>query len=103
MDAWINDPPSESEDESVPSNTQYITNNTQSLFSGDHQENYYHSSNLDSYGGEQKNRTYVELSTEEMDKKRESRKQSEKINPFYIKNSSKGKLTQKVYFFSHEL
>ncbi len=96
LDAWINDPPSESEDESVPTHTQFeTTNNNQDLFSG---ESYYHGSNLDSYSGSdyQKSKNYAELSTEELEKQRETRKQSEKLNPFYLKDSSKSKLTENV-------
>ncbi len=102
LDAWINDPPSEDEDESVRTNTQFDTNNnndnsSQNLFQG---ESYYHGSNLDSYGGSdyQKSTNYVEPSTEELEKKRETRKQSEKLNPFYLKDSPKAKLTENVCF-----
>ncbi len=98
MDAWINDPPSESEDETVPAATTHYETKNQSLFSGDTQENYYHSSNLDSYSGENKTKSYSELTPEELDKQRESRKQSEKLNPFYLKDSSKAKSTQRVCF-----
>jgi hypothetical protein len=96
LDAWINDPPSESDEESVPKNTHSDTNN-QSLFYG---ESYYHGSNLDSYGGDgsdyQKSKNYVVQTTEEVEKQRETRKQSEKMNPFYLKDSSKAKLPQTV-------
>ncbi len=98
LDAWINDPPSESEDESVPSSAPFETNNNnsnQNLFYG---ESYYHGSNLDSYSGSdyQKSKNYVEPSVEEIEKQRETRKQSEKLNPFYLKDSSKAKQIEQV-------
>jgi hypothetical protein len=89
LDAWINDPPSESEDESTATvNTRFETSNTNSinntsLFSGDNGENYYHGSNLDSHGGGgsggdsasySKSKTYAEPTSEELGKQRESRK-----------------------------
>ncbi len=83
LDAWINDPPSESEDESVPSNPRY--DNTGGLFSGDNVTPEYH-----------KPKTYVEPTTEELEKQRESRKQSEQMNPFYLKDTKKTKSTHKV-------
>jgi len=102
LDAWINDPPSESEDEAVPTAVRYENNthNNQSLFSGDSSESYYHGSNLDSYtgdgSGDHKAKNYVEPTTEELDKQREIRKQSQKMNPFYLKESTKAKSIQKV-------
>jgi hypothetical protein len=97
LDAWINDPPSESEEESVPKNISYENKDNKNLFYG---ESYYHGSNLDSYSGDgsdyQKSKNYVEPSSEELEKQRETRKQSEKMNPFYLKDSSKTKLTQQV-------
>ena len=102
LDAWINDPPSDSEDEAVPTTAHFENNHNQSLFSGDNKDNYYHGSNLDSYSGDSssynQSKTYVELTSDELEKQRESRKQSEKMNPFYLKDSAKSKLTQKVKF-----
>lgn len=82
LDAWINDPPSESEDESVPSHPRY--ENT-ALFSGENSTTDY-----------SKAKVYVEPSTEELTKQRESRKQSEQMNPFYLKDTKKSKQTSKV-------
>ncbi|CAF0892405.1 unnamed protein product [Rotaria sordida] len=100
LDAWINDPPSESDEESEIKPRHFDNTHNQSLFSGDNTENYYHGSNLDSYSGDQSdsNRTknYVEPSTEEIEEQREKRKQSEKMNPFYIKDSTKIKSLQKT-------
>jgi len=105
LDAWINDPPSESEDESVPTNihdNNNKNNNNQSLFYG---ESYYHGSNLDSYSGDgtdyQKSKNYVEPSAEELEKQRETRKESQKMNPFYLKDSSKAKLPLTVDIKMH--
>lgn len=103
LDAWINDPPSESEDETVSTNTFETkttttnNNNNSTLFSG---ESYYHGSNLDSHGGDyQKTKNYVELTNEELEKHRVARKESQNMNPYYVKDSSKAKLTQQVYRF----
>ncbi len=85
LDAWINDPPSESEDESISTNSRY--DNT-GFYPGGSTENY-----VPEY---QNTKKYVEPTTEELEKQRESRKQSEKINPFYIKDTKKPKLTQNV-------
>ncbi|CAF2526332.1 unnamed protein product [Rotaria sp. Silwood2] len=94
LDAWINDPPSDSEDESVTTSSRYYDNN--SLFYGDNGENY----NLNSYSGEtvnyQKSKKYVEPTVEELEHQRESRKQSEQMNPFYLKDSKKPKSAEKT-------
>lgn len=99
LDAWINEPPSESEDESVPTQARY-ENTSQNLFSGNKRENFYHGSNLDSYSGEGSGhaptKTYAEPSNEELKKQRENRKESEKMNPFYLKDSGKSKAASKV-------
>ncbi len=96
LDAWINDPPSESEDESTATNARggAFSEKTSGLFYGDTSgDNYYHGSNLDSHTGGssayQKPKSYVEPTPEELEKQRESRKQSQKMNPFYLKDSSK--------------
>ncbi|CAF2194416.1 unnamed protein product [Rotaria magnacalcarata] len=98
LDAWINDPPSDSEDESEKKRNQFDT--SQTLFAADSTESYYHGSNLDSYSGNQsdssKPKTYVELSSEEIEQRRENRKQSEKMNPFYLKDSAKANSVQKI-------
>ncbi|CAF3775931.1 unnamed protein product [Adineta steineri] len=94
LDAWINDPPSESEDESVPTNQYYENKNTtQNLFSNnDNKEDYYHSSNLSSYPGDgsgyTQSKTYAEPSTEEIEKQRETRKQSEKTDASPISSNT---------------
>ena len=99
LDAWINEPPSESEDESVPTQARY-ENTNQNLFSGDKRDNFYHGSNLDSYPGEGSSqgptKTYAEPSSDELKKQRENRKESEKMNPFYLKDTGKSKATSKV-------
>ncbi len=82
MDAWINDPPSESEDESIPENSR----------------EFFPSGNTENYTPEyQKSRNYVEPTTEELEKQRETRKQSEQVNPFYLKDTKKIKPTPKVF------
>ncbi|CAF0958357.1 unnamed protein product [Adineta ricciae] len=91
LDAWINDPPSESEDETVPSNPYEYTK--QGLFSEDQRENYYHGSNLSSNTGDNSPKHYAELTGEELERQRETRKQSEHLNPFYIKETKKTKST----------
>ncbi|CAF1088166.1 unnamed protein product [Rotaria sp. Silwood1] len=100
LDAWINDPPSESDDESVTKPSSFDKTNNPSLFYGDNRENYYHGSNLDSYSGDQsgynKPKNYVEPTAEELEEQREKRKQSEKMNPFYLKDTTKIKSTQKT-------
>lgn len=89
MDAWINDPPSESEDEAIMANiTEFFPNK-----------------NSESYAPEyQKTKNYVEPTQEELDKQRETRKQSEQTNPFYLKDAKKTKPIEKVlneiFFFS---
>ncbi|CAF4163734.1 unnamed protein product, partial [Rotaria sordida] len=91
LNAWINDPPSDSEDESITTSSYY---DNKDLFYGDNGENY--NSNL--YSGVtlsyQKSKKYIGLTAEELEKQRESRKQSEQMNPFYLKDSKKPKVTQ---------
>jgi hypothetical protein len=82
LDAWINDPPSESEDESTPNNYRY--DNT-GLFAGNNEA-----------PEPRKSKTYVEPTTEELEKQRETRKQSERMNPFYLKDTKKTKSTHQV-------
>ncbi|CAF1142820.1 unnamed protein product [Rotaria sordida] len=93
LNAWINDPPSDSEDESITTSSYY---DNKDLFYGDNGENY--NSNL--YSGVtlsyQKSKKYIGLTAEELEKQRESRKQSEQMNPFYLKDSKKPKVTQTV-------
>ncbi|CAF3480966.1 unnamed protein product [Rotaria socialis] len=93
LDAWINDPPSESEDESSSTNTRY---DSKGLFDGNEGDN----NNSNAYSGDkysyQKANHYAELTTEELEKQRESRKQSEKMNPFYLKDTKKPKSTQQT-------
>ena len=101
LDAWINDPPSESEDETVPTPNQYenTNKNTSNIFYG---ENYYHGSNQDSYsgeGGDYKKTTYVEPSAEELESRKKTRKESENINPYYIKGSSASKVDFSKFVF----
>ncbi|CAF1176469.1 unnamed protein product [Rotaria sordida] len=91
LDAWINDPPSDSEDESITTSSHY---DNKDLFYGDNGENYNsYSSETLSY---QKSKKYIEPTPEELEKQRESRKQSEQMNPFYLKDSKKPKLTQQT-------
>lgn len=100
LDAWINDPPSESEDESVSKNGRYETNYDRNLFTGDQSESYYHGTQVDSHGldpssyGKAKN--YVEPSEEEIAQQRESRKQNERMNPFYLPDKPKSKAANNV-------
>lgn len=88
LDAWINDPPSESEDESTPSNSSY---DNRGLFYGDNENN----SNT-SYDGYQKTKNYTEPTPEELEQQRQTRRQTEKMNPFYLKDTKKPKPIQKV-------
>ncbi|CAF1227393.1 unnamed protein product [Rotaria sp. Silwood1] len=92
LDAWINDPPSESEDESVTTSSRY---DNKGLFYGDNGDNYNSNSYYGDTLGYQKSKKYIEPTAEELEKQRESRKQSEQMNPFYLKDSKKSKLTQK--------
>ncbi|CAF2159774.1 unnamed protein product [Rotaria magnacalcarata] len=98
LDAWINDPPSESEDESPSTNTRY---DSKGLFDGDEVDN----NNSNAYSADkysyQKAKPYAELTTEELEKQRESRKQSEQMNPFYLKDTKKTKSTQQTETSSH--
>ncbi|CAF3324071.1 unnamed protein product [Rotaria socialis] len=98
LDAWINDPPSDSEDEPEKKHNQFVASST--LFAADNTESYYHGSNLDSYSGDQsdssKPKNYVELTSDEIEQRRENRKQSEKMNPFYLKDSAKANLAPKT-------
>ena len=86
LDGWINDPPSDSEDESITASSHY---DNKDLFYGDNGEN----SNSNLYSGVtlsyQKSKKYIEPTAEELEKQRESRKQSEQMNPFYLKDSKK--------------
>ncbi|CAF1223260.1 unnamed protein product, partial [Didymodactylos carnosus] len=98
LDAWINDPPSESEDETELASS---SQNANQLFYG-HEEShgaggdsYYHGSNLTSSGTDgvhRKSKYYEEPSAEVLEKQRADRKQSEKLNPFYLKDISKSSL-----------
>lgn len=82
LDAWINEPPSESEDETPVMNIRHENN---ILFSGEtHSTDY------------PKAKVYVEPSSEELVKQRESRKQSEQMNPFYLKDTKKNKVDEKI-------
>ncbi|CAF1217682.1 unnamed protein product [Adineta steineri] len=92
LDAWINDPPSESEDESVTTDSRH---DNSGFFYGKHEENYSSNSYSNETSNYQQPRNYVEPTTDELEKQRESRKQSENMNPFYLKDSKKTKLTQK--------
>lgn len=78
LDAWINEPPSESEDETPVIN---IRSENNILFSGEPSP---------------KAKVYVEPSHEELAKQRESRKQSEQMNPFYLKDTKKTKAISQV-------
>jgi len=95
LDAWINDPPSESEDESSSKNGQYDTNSNRNLFSGDQNESYYHGGQLDSHGletsGYNKPKNYTDPSEEELAERRESRKRREKADPYYLADKPKSK------------
>ncbi|CAF4203003.1 unnamed protein product, partial [Adineta steineri] len=92
LDAWINDPPSESEDESVTTDSRH---DNSGFFYGKHEENYSSNSYSNETSNYQQPRNYVEPTTDELEKQRESRKQSENMNPFYLKDTKKTKLTQK--------
>ena len=86
LDAWINDPPSESEDETVPTNHRYDDNK---LFSDQNSTPEY-----------PKARTYVEPTVEEIEKQRKSRKQTEQMNPFYLKDAKRtSKVMRNLIFF----
>ncbi|CAF4027415.1 unnamed protein product [Rotaria sordida] len=93
LNAWINDPPSNSEDELITISSHY---DNKDLFYGDDGENF--NSNL--YSGVtlsyQKSKKYIEPTAAELEKQRESRKQSEQMNPFHLKDSKKPKLTQRT-------
>ena len=82
LDVWINEPPSESEDETPVMNIRH-ENNT--LFSGEPPSTDY-----------AKAKVYVEPNHEELAKQRESRKQSEQMNPFYLKDTKKNKAISQV-------
>ena len=82
LDAWINEPPSESEDE-TPAIHPRAENHT--FFSGESASSEY-----------PKAKVYVEPSNEDLAKQRESRKQSEQMNPFYLKDPKKSKGTSQV-------
>ncbi|CAF1469568.1 unnamed protein product [Rotaria sordida] len=83
LDGWINDPQSDSEDESITTSSYY---DNKGLFYDDNGEN----SNSNSYSGDtlsyQKSKKYIEPTAEELEKQRESKKQSEQMNPFNLKD-----------------
>ncbi|UJR09107.1 hypothetical protein I4U23_013354 [Adineta vaga] len=83
LDAWINEPPSESEDESV------------GLFYENNEDSYNSNSYMNDTSTYQKTKNYVEPTSDELEQQRESRKQSEKMNPFYLKDTKKSKSTSK--------
>lgn len=93
LDAWINEPPSESEDESVVSETHY---DNKGLFYENSENSYNSNSHPNEASNYQKTRNYVEPTADELEQQRESRKQSEKMNPFYLKDTKKSKTTPKV-------
>ncbi|CAF4302554.1 unnamed protein product, partial [Rotaria sordida] len=78
-----------SEDESITTSSYY---DNKGLFYDDNGENY----NSDSYSGDtlsyQKSKKYIESTAEELEKQRESKKQSEQMNPFYLKDLKKTKI-----------
>ncbi|CAF4152856.1 unnamed protein product [Rotaria sordida] len=86
LDGWINDPQSDSEDGSITTSSYY---DNKGLFYDDNGEN----SNSNSYSADtlsyQKSKKYIEPTAEELEKQRESKKQSEQMNPFYLKDSKK--------------
>jgi hypothetical protein len=95
LDAWINNPPSDSEDESVTTNSR--RENSELFYGGNEEksnQNAYHN-DTSSYP---KSRDFVEPTVEELEKQRENRKQTEHMNPFYLKDTKKSKLPQKVPF-----
>ncbi len=94
LDAWINDPPSESEDESVITEARY--DNT-GLFYGGNTDNHNPNAYNNDTSSYQKQKNYVEPTADELEQQRQSRKQSEQINPFYLKDTKKTKLQQKVF------
>ncbi|CAF1332418.1 unnamed protein product, partial [Rotaria sordida] len=93
LNAWINDPPSNSEDESITTSSHY---DNKDLFYGDNGENYNSNLYSDVTLSYQKSKKYIEPTADELEKQRESRKQSEQMNPFYLKDSKKPKLTQRT-------
>ncbi|CAF1087256.1 unnamed protein product [Rotaria sordida] len=74
----INDPQSDSEDESITTSSYY---DNKGLFYDDNGEN----SNSNSYSGDtlnyQRSKKYIEPTAEELEKQRESKKQSKQMNP----------------------
>ncbi|CAF4248124.1 unnamed protein product, partial [Rotaria sordida] len=86
LGGWINDPQSDSEDESITTSSSY---DNKGLFYDDDGEN----SNSNSYSGDtlsyHKSKKYIESTAEELEKQRESKKQSEQMNPFYLKDLKK--------------
>ncbi|CAF0909312.1 unnamed protein product [Adineta ricciae] len=93
LDAWINEPPSESEDESVVSETHY---DNKGLFYGNSENSYSSNSYANEASSYQKTKNYVEPTADELEQQRESRKQSEQMNPFYLKDTKKSKATPKT-------
>ncbi|CAF1557455.1 unnamed protein product [Rotaria sordida] len=75
-----------SEDESITTSSSY---DNKGLFYDDDGEN----SNSNSYSGDtlsyHKSKKYIESTAEELEKQRESKKQSEQMNPFYLKDLKK--------------
>jgi len=84
LDAWINDPPSESEDESVPAAQFDNSKAGSNIFAG---ESYYHGSSQDSPN--YRKTTYVEPTAEELETRRKTRRESENMNPYYIKPTAR--------------
>ncbi|CAF4270550.1 unnamed protein product, partial [Rotaria sordida] len=72
LDGWINDPQSDSEDESITTSSYY---DNKDLFYDDNGENY----NSNSYSADtlsyQRSKKYIEPTAEELEKQRESKKQ----------------------------
>ncbi|ODM97515.1 AP-3 complex subunit delta-1 [Orchesella cincta] len=73
LDAWINDPPSDSEEETTETTDVFVKTHTAADFG----------SNLT------EKKKVPELSEEELGKMREARKQEQNLNPHYLKSSSK--------------
>ncbi|CAF3945340.1 unnamed protein product [Rotaria sordida] len=92
LNGWISDPQSDSEDESITTSSYY---DNKGLFYDDNGENC----NSNSYSADtlsyQRSKKYIEPTAKELEKQRESKKQSKQMNPFYLKDSKiKPKLTQ---------
>lgn len=89
LDAWINEPPSDSEDETPAMQPR-------------HENHTFFSSESAPSAEYSKAKVYVEPSNEELAKQRESRKQSEQMNPFYLKDTKKNKVTSQVNRLTNE-